>query len=87
MEVVLFAEEAGQVRAEALDSSLQLLADTFDATGAQIKYAVLGALFGAKREGEPLDLRHLLRGMERELAKEGRVLNVRDRERIVSHAR
>jgi len=44
-------------------------------------------MFGAKREGVPLELRHLLRGLERELAKEGRMLGARERERILSHAR
>jgi AAA+ superfamily predicted ATPase len=79
-------ELASQERAEALDIGLKLLSEAVESTGAQIKYAVLGALFGAKRAAAPLDLQHLLRGLERELSKEGRVLNARDRARIVSHA-
>jgi AAA+ superfamily predicted ATPase len=78
---------AGDDRAEALDGNLDVLATAVDATGAQIKYAVLGALFVAQREGAPLAPRHLLRGLERELAKEGRGLSARDRERILSHGR
>jgi AAA+ superfamily predicted ATPase len=77
---------AGEERVEALDSKLQLLAEAVDATGAQIKYAILGAIFIAQREAVPLELRHLLRGLERELAKEGRALSTRDRERMLSHA-
>lgn len=78
---------AGPDRTEALAPGLQSLAEAVDATGAKIKYAVLGALFAAQRDAAPLELRHLLRGLERELGKEGRVLNARDRERILSHAR
>jgi SpoVK/Ycf46/Vps4 family AAA+-type ATPase len=78
---------AGEDRLPALSAALELLSEAIEATGAQIKYAVLGALFGAKREEAPLDLRHLLRGLERELAKEGRMLSARDRERILNHAR
>jgi adenylate kinase family enzyme len=78
---------AGEDRAAALGGCLESLAEAIDATGAQIKFAVLGALFVAQREGAPLAARHLLRGLERELAKEGRGLSARDRERILSHAR
>ena len=76
---------AGKGRAEALNGELKLLAEAVETTGAQIKYAVLGAVFIAQREAAPLDLRHLLRGLERELTKEGRALSARDRERILSH--
>jgi SpoVK/Ycf46/Vps4 family AAA+-type ATPase len=79
-------ELAGEDRLAVLGGGLELLAEV-DATGAQIKYGVLGALFVAAREGAPLAARHLLRGLERELAKEGRGLSARDRERILSHAR
>jgi hypothetical protein len=77
---------AGEERLEALDSGLQLLAEAVETTGAQIKYAILGAIFVAQREAAPLALRHLLRGLERELTKEGRTLSARDRERMLSHA-
>jgi AAA+ superfamily predicted ATPase len=70
-------------RLSELDGGLKVLAESIDATGAQIKYAVLGALFVAKREGGELSVEHLLRGLERELAKEGRGLSSRERERIL----
>ena len=78
---------AGQERCEVLDPVLLMLAESVDATGAQIKFAVLGSLFAAKRDGASLELRHLLRGLEREIAKEGRALGARERESILSHER
>ncbi len=41
-------------------------------TGAQIKYALLSAVFVARREGKPLGISHLIKGIDRELAKEGK---------------
>lgn len=85
----LAAELAGSERLPAtdsngktLDANLQTLATGLELTGAQIKYAVLTALFASEREGKPLGLKHLLRGVDRELMKEGRVLSERDRERL-----
>jgi len=75
----------GEERRDALDPALRILAESVDATGAQIKFATLGALFAAKRDAMPLELRHLMRGLEREIAKEGRGLDVRERKRILSH--
>ena len=82
----LVAELAGQAQATALEPTFASLSTGLDATGAQIKYAVLGALFEAQREGAPLGPGHLLVGIERELAKEGRSVGPRDRERILRHA-
>lgn len=81
----LVGELAGAERAAALKSGLTALATGFDATGAQIKYAVLAAMFEAQREQLPLATKHLLAGLERELAKEGRSIGPRDRERILKH--
>ena len=75
----------GEERRDALDPALRVLAESVDATGAQIKFATLGALFAAKRDATPLELRHLMRGLEREIAKEGRGLDARERKRILSH--
>ena len=55
-------------------------------TGAQIKFAVLSALFTAKRDRKSLGMKHLIRGMERELMKEGRALSNREREILMEHA-
>lgn len=81
----LVAELAGPTQAAALEPTFAALSTGLDATGAQIKYAVLGALFEAQRGGEPLAPGHLLIGIERELAKEGRSVGPRDRERILRH--
>jgi hypothetical protein len=63
---------------------LHRLAAEVDVTGAQIKYAVLAAVFAARRDDAPLDGPHLLRGLDRELSKEGRALNERDHARLRS---
>jgi ATPase family protein associated with various cellular activities (AAA)/winged helix domain-containing protein len=74
---------AGAVRAKALESAIQLLSVAGDSTGAQIKFAVLGALFAARAENKPLDARHLLIGLDRELSKEGRGIGTKEREQIM----
>ena len=70
----IVAELAGAERAAALDKDLARLAGMMEITGAQIKYAVLSAVYLARREKTDIALAHLLRGMERELMKEGRGL-------------
>jgi hypothetical protein len=79
----LVDELAGADRAAALAGDLDALAEAIDLTGAQIKLAVLGGLFSARRDGTPLARAHLLRGLERELGKEGRALSDRDRARLL----
>jgi adenylate kinase family enzyme len=74
----------GPERFAAMRVDLTSLADTIEVTGAQIKFAVLGAIFIARREGKELGLAHLLRGLERELGKEGRSLGARDRRRMLT---
>jgi AAA+ superfamily predicted ATPase len=73
---------AGAERAAALEPGLKNLAVNVEATGAQIKNAVLGAIFIAQRRETALDMPHLLRSLERELAKEGRSLSAKERERM-----
>jgi ATP-dependent 26S proteasome regulatory subunit len=80
--VRLLSELAGESSCAALASRLDVVADTIEVTGAQIKYAILTALFAARRDGGELAPRHLVRGLERELMKEGRALSDRDRGRI-----
>jgi ATP-dependent 26S proteasome regulatory subunit len=74
---------AGEQRATALGPVLEAFSTAAEATGAQIKYAVLAGLFAARADGQPLDVRHLLAGLDRELGKEGRALGPRDRDRIL----
>jgi hypothetical protein len=76
---------AGTKATETLAPVLKFLADEIETTGAQIKNAVLGALFISQRERQKLSAKYLLRALERELAKEGRSLGPRDRERILAH--
>jgi hypothetical protein len=67
------------------ESALDLLA-ALDLSGAQIKNAILAAAFIARSLGEPLRVPHLVRGVERELDKEGRTLDSRERGRLHAHA-
>jgi hypothetical protein len=82
----LVTELAGVERAKTLQPAFAALSTGLEATGAQIKYAVLAAIFAAQQESRPLAPTHLLYGLERELAKEGRSIGPRDRERILKHA-
>jgi len=70
---------AGSESAARLRPFLRRLASEQDVTGAQIKYAALSALFAARREGTALQADHLVRGLDRELNKEGRALSDRER--------
>ena len=81
---------AGEAQRAALQPLLEVAAEVVDLSGAQIKQAFLGAWFSAKRQGEAselprLDAEALLRGIERELAKEGRSLSAREKERWLRH--
>jgi hypothetical protein len=79
----LVAALAGAERAKALGPALELLSTSLETTGAQIKFAVLGALFVARAEKQPLGVRHLLTGLDRELSKEGGVIGPREREKVL----
>ncbi len=67
-------ELVGVEIASTLDKDIRCFAELLEVTGAQIKMAVLSALFMARKDNKPMGTRHLLRGLERELAKEGRGL-------------
>ena len=77
----------GLEQIERLDSGVSVFAKEDEATGAQIKFAVLSALFAARREGKTLGMSHLLRGLERELRKEGRGRSERERKRLMRNVR
>jgi hypothetical protein len=79
----IVGELVGQERLEVLARDLKALAVDLELTGAQIKFAVLAAIFVAKRDRKPLGMAHLLRGVDRELMKEGRALSGRERERLL----
>jgi hypothetical protein len=74
---------AGEKRATELAPTLDRLSSSIEATGAQIKYAVLGGLFAARFEKKTLNAQHLLIGLDRELAKEGRAMGKRERAEIL----
>jgi hypothetical protein len=73
---------AGNESQARLRPLLERLALELEMTGAQIKYAVLTAVFAARRDGTALGAEHLLRGLDRELLKEGRSLSDRERSRL-----
>ncbi len=72
--------------ARELGGVIDSLASGVETSGAQIKNSILASLFIARRSHSPLGMSHLLRGLERELDKEGRALGRRERERLLSHA-
>ena len=74
---------AGEKRAKALASAFELLSNAGEVTGAQIKFALLTALFAARADKKPLNAHHLLAGLDRELAKEGRAIGPRERDKIL----
>lgn len=81
----LVGELAGTETLKVVSGDLRHLAEGVDATGAQIKFAVLAAIFAAQRDGGQFGLWHLLRGLDHEFAKEGRALSDRERERLQGH--
>ncbi len=81
--VKLVTALAGEKRATALAPAFDLLSNVNEVTGAQIKFAVLAALFAARADNKPLSAHHLLSGLDRELAKEGRAIGPRERDKIL----
>jgi hypothetical protein len=82
----VLGELAGEGRTSDLHDTLATLSQSIETTGAQIKNAVLGAIFVSRRAGTELGMSHLLRALDRELAKEGRTIGTKDRERMRKHA-
>ena len=68
----LIGQLAGKESLARVSPAIEAIVSGVEATGAQIKYAVLGAIFAARREKTALASRHLAIGLERELGKEGR---------------
>ena len=71
----IVGELTNKAQAKAMQTELNALAEAAELTGAQIKLAVLSAVFMAKREGKSLNINYLIRGIERELMKENRGLS------------
>jgi ATPase family associated with various cellular activities (AAA)/Winged helix domain, variant len=64
-------ELAGEERELALAAGLEQAAVRVEVTGAQIKNAVLAAMFMARQAGHPLGVEELRHGLERELSNQG----------------
>ena len=78
----IITEMSDDKTSQRLEAQLKTLASEVTLTGAQIKYAILAALFIARQDGQPLQIKHLLRGLKRELLKEGRSLSEREMEKL-----
>jgi ATP-dependent 26S proteasome regulatory subunit len=74
---------AGADAVHGLGALVASVAADVELSPAQIKGASLSARLAAMRSGGPLDAAAFIKGIERELAKEGRSLGPRDRERIL----
>jgi hypothetical protein len=73
---LVVSELAGPASAETLSDDLERLAQKAPLTGAQIKNAVLAAVFLSRQAGRPLAVEDVHRGLDRELANQGRSLNL-----------
>ena len=85
---VLWSQVLAEIASDTLprlDHLLDALAGAIELTGAQIKYAALAAVLAARRDEHPIEAGHLLRGIDRELQKDGRSLTERERS-LVNHA-
>jgi hypothetical protein len=78
----ILGEMLGTDALRQLEPAIAVLAETVDISGAQIKNSVLAAMFVARRRREPTSIEHLICGIDRELGKEGRAINDRERERL-----
>ena len=70
----ILSELAGHECMQSLAGGIERLSGLLEITGAQIKLATLSALFMARRDKTSLTIAHLLKGLERELMKEGKGL-------------
>ena len=67
---------ASMPREEALD--LGFLAARFDLSGGHIKNAVQTGALAAAAEGAKVGMRHLVRGVQEELSKQGKIVRAED---------
>jgi AAA+ superfamily predicted ATPase len=79
----LLGELSGHATVQRLEQNISTLAANVELSGAQIKHAVLDAIFVARRRREPLAMPHILSGIERELAKAGPATDTGERERFM----
>lgn len=79
----VIGELCGEEACRRLARAITTLAESIELSGAQIKNAVLSAIFVSRRVKAPLSTAHLLRGIERELGKEGRSIGSREKARWV----
>ena len=68
-----------------LEATLEAFGNDVELSGAQIKNAMVAAHFAARRRGGEAAACDLMKGVERELAKEGRTLSPRQRQRFAGH--
>jgi hypothetical protein len=73
---------AGEQSMNTIAGQLKALASDLELTGAQIKYAVLTAVYASRRQGKSLNMSHLMLGVDRELIKQARALSTREREKL-----
>jgi len=83
----LVSELEGERELERLEGTIAAVAAEQPLSGAQIKNAILGGMFIARREGRALEADHLLRGVDRELGKEGRRVGTDLRARLLAGGR
>ena len=82
----LFAKQRIKKGFKEQESIISILGQRVDFTGGQIHDSVLTASSIAKHQKKPLSFNHLLKGVEQELEKEGRILNTKDRKNLIRFA-
>jgi MoxR-like ATPase len=75
----ILGELGGLERLSSLEGPIAAVSRRVELTGAQIKQAMLTAIFAADAEGSELSLPHILAGIDAELMKDGRALTARER--------
>jgi SpoVK/Ycf46/Vps4 family AAA+-type ATPase len=73
----------GETSTRDLNGTLDALGDSLELSGAEIKNALVASYFVARRRGADPTASDILIGIERELAKEGRSLSPRERQRLL----
>lgn len=79
----ILKELTGESSFKKLEKDLLLLAELVNLTGAEIKFAVLSALFLSRKDKSEIRIEHLIEGLSRELLKEGRTLNNEVKRRLL----
>jgi len=75
----LMRELVGACLSDSLKEEIKVFAKQLNLTGAQIKFSILSAIFIARKNRCQIGVDHLVKGVDRELSKEGRHLSQQEK--------